>query len=69
MKSITAHAALTKVLKTIPNGGTKGMSQLVINCFVKRSLLEKYRQIYRVPKGKVISRQDVNEVIRELREF
>jgi hypothetical protein len=69
MKPITAHAALTKVLKAIPNGGSKGMSESVISCFVKRYLLEKDGNIYRVPQGKAITREDLNEVIRELRGF
>ncbi|MBA3921286.1 MAG: hypothetical protein H0X31_06115 [Nostocaceae cyanobacterium] len=64
---ITAHAALSSVLKALPNR-SKGTAQLVINCFVKRSLFEKYRRIYRIPKGKAITRQDINEIIRELRE-
>ena len=69
MKPITAHAALTKVLTAIPNGGAKGMSESVISCFVKRYLLEKDGSIYRVPQGKAITRDDLNEVIRELRGF
>ncbi len=65
--TITAHAALSSVLKALPNR-SKGMAQTVVNCFVKRTLLEKYRRIYRIPKDKTITRQDINEVIRELRE-